>query len=42
MILMHLVNVPGSMSVTFTEMNWFVGASVWSENEFNFGISLVL
>lgn len=25
MILMHLVNVPGSMSVTFTKINWFVG-----------------
>lgn len=42
MIPMHLVYVTGSMGVTFTKINWFVGAAVWSENEFNFGISLVL
>lgn len=39
---MHLVNVTGSMSLTFTGINWLVGAVLLSDNEFNFGILLVI
>lgn len=42
MMLMHLVNVTGPMSVTFAKINWFVGTAVWSDNEFNFEIPLVI
>lgn len=42
MVFMHLVIVIGSMNVTVTEINWFVGAAVWTHNKFNLGISLMI
>lgn len=39
---MHLANVTESMSVTFTGISWLVETVVLSDNEFSFGILLVI
>lgn len=42
MILLHLVNIIVYLRVIISEINWFVRAGVWrDDNEFNFGILLV-
>lgn len=42
MVFMHLVIVTGSMNVTVTEINWFVGETVWIHSKFNFGNSSMI
>lgn len=42
MTLRHLVNVTGSMSMTLTGINCLLEAAVLSDDEFNFGILLVI
>lgn len=39
---MHLANVTESVSVTFTGISWLVETVVLSDNEFSFGILLVI